>query len=94
VFDHEPGLLPAKETSKREGVELSLKTAGQKVGLMEVTIRFIREKARSTKAGVRAKYGYLPANQFNVNLRLDSIAVMNRIPKINNEKLLINCLPI
>jgi hypothetical protein len=50
------------------GIELLLKAARQKVGLAEVTIRLIREKARVTKAGVRAKYGYLPPNQFYMDL--------------------------
>jgi hypothetical protein len=35
---------------------------------------------------VIAKYGYLPTNEFKVDLCLDSIAVMNRIPKIYSEK--------
>ena len=50
------------------GIKLSLKAAGQKVGLAEVSIRLVREKARATKAGVRAMFGYMPANQFNVDL--------------------------
>jgi hypothetical protein len=32
VFDREPGLLPAEETLKVEGIEMSLKAAVQKVG--------------------------------------------------------------
>lgn len=36
------------------------------MGLAEVSIRLIREKARATKAGMRAKFGYLPPNQFNM----------------------------
>jgi hypothetical protein len=68
------------------GIELLLKAAGQKVGLAEVTVRLIREKIRATKAGVRAKYGYLPPNQFNMDLCLDSISVLNRIPKHGQTK--------
>ena len=60
------------------GIKLSLKAAGQNVGLAEVSIRLIREKARATKAGVRAMFGYMPANQFNVDLCLDTISVLNR----------------
>ena len=37
----------------------------------EVSIRLVREKARATKAGVRAMFGYMPANQFNVDLCMD-----------------------
>ncbi len=56
------------------------------MGLAEVSIRLIREKARATKAGVRAKFGYLPPNQFNMDLCLDTIAVLNQIPKQDIEK--------
>ena len=86
VFDREPGIVPAENELKSKGIELILKAAGQKVGLAEVTIRLIRVKARATKAGVRAKYGYLPPNQFNMDLCLDSIAVLNRIPKAQDAK--------
>ena len=55
-----------QEEIEAKGIKLVLTAAGQKVGLAEVTIRLIREKARATKAGVRAMYGYLPANQFNM----------------------------
>jgi hypothetical protein len=65
-----------------------LKAVGQKVGLAEVSIRLVREKARATKAGVRAQYGYFPLNQFNLDLCLDSISVLNRIPKCGQDKTL------
>jgi hypothetical protein len=81
VFDREPGIAPSENTLSTHGIELVLKAAGQKVGLAEVSIRLIREKARAMKAGVRAKYGYLPPNQFNMDLCMDCIAVLNRIPK-------------
>ena len=51
------------------------------VGLAEVSIRLIREKTRATKAGVRVTFGYLPANQFNIDLCLDTISVLNRTRK-------------
>ncbi len=81
VFNREPGIVPSQDILNDNGIELILKAAGQKVGLAEVSIRLIREKARATKAGVRSKFGYLPPNQFNVDLCLDSISVLNRIPK-------------
>ena len=31
--------------------------------------------------GVRVKYGFIPANQFNVDLCLDTISVLNRTTK-------------
>jgi len=86
VFDREPGIVPLEDVLNENGIELKLKAAGQKVGLAEVTIRLIREKARATKAGVRMKFGYLPPNQFNMDLCMDCISVLNRIPKQNQEK--------
>jgi hypothetical protein len=86
VFGREPGIVPIEDKLLMNGVELKLKAAGQKVGLAEVSIRLVREKARATKAGVRAKFNYLPPNQFNVDLCLDSISVLNRIPKQDNDK--------
>jgi hypothetical protein len=68
VFDREPAVVPTEEALKEEGIELILKAAGQKVGLAELTICLIRNKGRATKAGVRAKYHYLPSNQFNIDL--------------------------
>jgi hypothetical protein len=73
TFDREPSVVPLKNHLKEHGIELILKAAGQKVRLAEVNIRIIRVKARSTKAGVRDKYGYLPPNQFNMDLCLDCV---------------------
>ena len=73
--------MAAQVDIEAHGVKLILKAAGQKVGLAEVSIRLIREKARATKAGVRAMYGYIPANQFNVDLCLDTISILNRTTK-------------
>jgi hypothetical protein len=67
VFDREPDIVPAEDESLKCGIELKLKATGQKAGLAEVSI----------KAGVRAKFGYLPPNQFNMDLCMDSIAVLN-----------------
>jgi len=86
TFDREPGIVPLETTIKEHGIELHLKAAGQKAALAEVNIRNIRVKARKTKAGVREKFKYLPPNQFNMDLCLDSIQVMNRIPKIHQTK--------
>jgi hypothetical protein len=86
TFDREPGIVPLETPIKEQGIELHLKAAGQKAALAEVNIRNIRVKARKTKAGVREKFKYLPPNQFNMDLCLDSIQVMNRIPKIHQTK--------
>lgn len=76
VFDHEPGITPNEDDLGEHGIELKLKAAG-KIGLAEVVIRLIREKA---------KCGYLHPNQFNMDFCLDTISVLNRIPKQGLEK--------
>ena len=64
TFDRESAIAVMQEDIEARGIKLTLKAAGQKVGLAEVTIRLIREKARATKAGVRAMYGFIPYNPF------------------------------
>jgi hypothetical protein len=86
VFNREPAIVPAENALKGMEVELVLKVAGQKVGLAEVTIRPIHNKARASKAGVRLKYQYLPPNQFNTDLCLDCVQVLNRIVKKGCDK--------
>ena len=81
TFDRESSIVVMQEDIEARGIKLSLKAARQKVGLAEVSIRLIREEARATKAGVRAIYGYTPANQFNIDLCLDTISVLNRTMK-------------
>ena len=82
TFDRESAIVVMQEDIKAKGIKLTLKAAGQKVGLVEVTIRLISEKARATKAGIRAMYGYVPSNQFNVDLCLDTISVLNRTMRV------------
>ena len=50
VFDRESSITVMQNEIEGRSIKLHLKAAGQKVGLAEVTIRLIREKARSTKA--------------------------------------------
>ena len=85
TFDRESAVAAMQDEIEGLGIRLFLKAAGQKVGLAEVSIRLIREKARATKAGVRAIYGYMPPNQFNVDLCLDTISVLNRTKRENQE---------
>ena len=40
--------MPIEDTFNENGIELKLKAASQKVGLAEVSIRLVREKARAT----------------------------------------------
>jgi hypothetical protein len=86
VFDCEPGIAPTEDKIVKMWYRIKTKATGQKVGLAEVSIRLIREKARGTKAGMRAKFGYFPPNQFNMDVCMDSIAVLNRIPKQDMDK--------
>ena len=51
TFDRESAIVVTQDDIEAMGIKLSLKAAGQKVGLAEVSIRLIREKARATKAG-------------------------------------------
>ena len=81
VFDRESSIVAIEDYIESNSVKLTLKAAGQKVGIAEVDIRHIREKARSVKAGVRDSYGYWPPNQFNLYLIEDVTAAENRIPK-------------
>ena len=60
TFDRESAIVVMQDDIETMGIKLSLKAAGQKVGLAEVAIRPVREKARATKAGVRAMFGYMP----------------------------------
>ena len=71
---------------KEQGIELHLKATGRIAALAEVNIRNIRVKAWKTKARVCEKFKYLPPNQFNMDLCLDSIQVMNRRPKTRQTK--------
>ena len=50
TFDRESSIVAAREDIETHGVKLIFKAAGQKVGLAEVSIRLIREKAKATKA--------------------------------------------
>ena len=82
TFDRESAIAVMQEDIETRGIKLTLTAAGQKVGLAEVTIRLIREKVRATKAGVRAMYGFIPSNQFNIDLCLDTISVISRTMKV------------
>jgi hypothetical protein len=86
TFDREPGVVAIENHIQSREIELVLKAAGQHVGLAEVTIRYIKETARSTKAGVRAIYGYLPPDSWNADLMRDSIKILNRLVKTGEAK--------
>ena len=48
TFDRESSIVAMQEDIESRGIKLILKAAGQKVGLAEVSIRLIREKAKAT----------------------------------------------
>jgi hypothetical protein len=81
TFDREPSVVRWENHLKEHGIELILKADSQQVGLAEVRIRIIRVKVRSTTAGVRDKYGYLPPNQINMDLCLDLCTSDEQIAK-------------
>ena len=56
TFDRESATVVIQDDVEAMSIKLRLKAAGQKIGLAEVSIRLIREKAR--------------ANQFNVDLHM------------------------
>jgi hypothetical protein len=85
-FDREPGVVACERAIRHQGTELVLKAAGQHVGLIEVTIRYLKESARSTKAGVRSTLGYLPPNSWNLELLKDTVKIMNRLIRVGEEK--------
>ena len=77
-FDRESAIVVMQNDIEAMGIKLSLKAAGQKISLAEASIRLVRKRARATKAGVHAMFGYMPANQFNMHVCLDTISVLNQ----------------
>jgi hypothetical protein len=86
TFDNESIVVHLETHLKEHGIEPILKASGQKVGLAEVNIIIIRVKGISTKAGVRGKDGYLPPNQSCMDVCLDCVHAMNRLPRSGQEK--------
>jgi hypothetical protein len=86
TFDRESALLSAEPHLQDIGVQTEFKAAGQKVGLAEVSIRYVRESARATKAGVRDRWGYKVPDAFNVELVADTVSTLNRMVKVGHEK--------
>ena len=52
TFDRESSIVVMKEDIEARGIKLSLKAAGQKIGLAEVSIRLIREKRQELRRRV------------------------------------------
>jgi hypothetical protein len=86
VYDRESAIVALEPELTATRLNLDFKAAGQKVGLVEVTIRFIREGARATKAGVHAKYNYMPPVQWNKDLCLDVCFTRNRLPRPGQDR--------
>jgi hypothetical protein len=81
VFDRESAIVAGEQHIIDAKVLLRLKASGQKVGVAEANIGIVRRKARSAKAGVRERYGYLPSELFHKDLVGDVAQVQNRLPK-------------
>jgi hypothetical protein len=86
VFDRESAIVAMEAELVSTSLRLDLKATGQKVGLAEVTIRFIREGARSTLAGVPVKWKFRPPPQWNKDLCLDVCFTRNRLPRAGEKK--------
>ena len=86
LFDKESAIVALECDIEEMEILLTLKAAGQKVGIAETKIGFVRKRARSTKAGVRDRWGYLPADQFNMDLVLYIIQEINRSPRKGMDK--------
>lgn len=56
------------------------------MGPAEVSIRLIRVKVRAAKAGVRAKYGYFPPNQFNMEAIGYDVKLLSRLGGASSSK--------
>jgi hypothetical protein len=85
-FDREPGVVALQQEFYIRNIEIILTAAGQHVGLVEVTIRYIKETARATKAGVRDLLGYTPPDSWNMDLIIDAVRVMNRLIHVGESK--------
>ena len=86
TFDRESALLSAEPHLQSLGIHVDFKAAGQKVGLAEVSIRYVRESARATKAAVRDTWGYRVPDVFNVDLVADTVCTLNRGIKVGQSK--------
>lgn len=81
TFDRESSIVPLTDWLLGKGVKVYLKAAKQKVGDIEASIRYIREAARATKAGVQDDYGYKPPAHWNFDLLQDVVGIRNLTPR-------------
>ena len=81
TIDRESAIAASIDWLEGNKVKLYLKASGQKVGDIEVTIRYIREDARAVKAGVHDDFGYGPPAHWNMDLLRDVVAVRNLLPR-------------
>ena len=81
TFDRESAIISIADWIVRGGVQLYLKAAKQKVGDIEVSIRYLRESARSSKAGVHDDFGFRPPAHWNIDLLFDVVGVKNMTPR-------------
>ena len=63
---------------KTKGVDLSLTGAGQKLGLAEVSGRIVKDRCRSTLAGIQERFGYKFPAKWIPRVVADVICILNR----------------
>jgi hypothetical protein len=63
---------------KTKGVDLTLTGAGQKLGLAEVSGRVVKNRCRSTLAGIKERFGYPYPTKWIPRLVADVVCVLNR----------------
>lgn len=79
-FDRESAMAGSSvgEWFKSKGVELSMTGAGQKLGLAEVCGRIVKNRCRSTLAGILERFGYRYPAKWIPRLAADIVCILNR----------------
>ena len=62
------------------GVEVRLTAAGQKLGLIEVSGRIVKERGRATICGIHDRFGYQYSERFYPRLTGDVVKVLKPLP--------------
>jgi hypothetical protein len=84
-FDREAASLDIELWLRGEGVELVPTAPGQKLGLVEVCGRIVKNLGRATLAGILERHGYVFPKSLYTKLTADVCAVLNRLPRTGYE---------
>ena len=79
-FDRESAIAGTSTASwlQSKGVDLCLTGAGQKLGLAEVSGRIVKNRCRSTLAGILERFGYRYPAKWIPRLVADVVCILNR----------------